>query len=104
MEDIDEALCYPSQERGLSMPKDISSPQLQIAPNPNHGSFTLRADKLLGSNVSIYDAFGQLVAKHQVNETTPTLTIGQGLHSGTFFCRVTDVDGRTQVVSFIVFQ
>ncbi len=103
LEDIDEALCYPSQERGLTI-LDNASPTLQIVPNPNYGSFTLRADKLLGSHVCIYDTFGRLVAEHQVNETTPTLTIGQDLHSGTFFCRVIGADGGTQVASFIVLR
>jgi hypothetical protein len=104
MENISEAPCYPSEERGLIGASGNSDQAFQIAPNPNNGSFMLRANEFLGSKVSIYDALGSLVLEHHVNEKTPVLDIKQDLCSGIYFCRILDKAGKSQVIPFVVLQ
>jgi len=103
LENIDETICYPLQER-TKQPEITVFDAIRILPNPNKGTFLVRAQLLLGSQICVFDVLGNLITERQVTEAAPVISIEHALKPGVYFCHIRGVDGRNRSVSFVVTQ
>ena len=104
LENIDETICYPLQERTKQPPTTILADAISILPNPNNGAFLVRAQLQLGSQIRVFDVLGNLITERQVTEAAPMFSIEHALKPGVYFCNIRGVDGRNRSVPFVVTQ
>jgi hypothetical protein len=80
---------------------DASDPLLiQVAPNPNNGSFVVRVHGSGTVTVQLYNAIGQLVASQQLQPDQPHLF--EAGETGVYLLAVTDALGRRTVRRVLV--
>lgn len=102
LENIDESICYPSQERSAKPIAAQVTDNVLIIPNPNQGAFLIQADNLAGAWVIVYDVMGNVVQEQQFGADTSAFRVEHNLNAGTYFCRIVGSNGQTRTVSFIV--
>lgn len=76
--------------------------QAFIFPNPNKGNFEilLNNDKLLGTQLTIFDALGRIIHEEILLETNNVIQLN-GVRPGIYFARL-DTNGKRSVKKFIV--
>jgi hypothetical protein len=102
LENIDENICYPSQERSAKPIVAQAADDVRIVPNPNRGAFLIQADLLAGARVMVYDVLGNVVTEQRIVAETTAFRFSHDLAAGTYFCRIVGSDGQTRTASFIV--
>ena len=103
LENINEGVCYPSQERsGKLTNAQKADKDVRIVPNPNQGEFLIQAENLAGARIIVYDVLGSIIKEQRVANETNEFRFSYDLNVGTYFCRIVGKNGLNRTVSFIV--
>ena len=66
----------------------VFSPEIEIYPNPNNGTFYLKSTRHLLDNIVIYNSFGQvLFEKNKISSYVYQINLGE-LPKGIYFVKV----------------
>jgi len=102
LENINEGVCYPSQERSGKLTSGQVANDVRIVPNPNQGEFLIHAENLAGARVIVYDVLGNVIQEQRFSAETTVFSFSRNLNVGTYFCRIVGIGGQNRTVSFVV--